>query len=180
MLFYDDLPAISINDLLKAGAFNTHSGQPSSMSANLCCNDIIPPLIAININQPQPFIIISGVADGQITGHKINLISKPFNLNYGNIWYFICPATGIHCRKLFYYQGTFLHRKAITGTYSKIMISPNQRKILSRYNNILAMADLATKARAPYFRTCYAGKQTKIYKKIVSKINAGKNSSVTQ
>ena len=130
--------------------------------------------IQVDISQPQPFITISQLGNRQASNCRVNIIPKPLQVNSGSNWYFICPFTGIHCRKLFFYEGCFLNRKAIPGIYSKQMLSGNQRRIITRYNNINVLASLAQKAGAPYFRPQYAGKPTKIYRKINNIIYDGK------
>ncbi len=172
MIAYEDLPAISVYDLAKLGAFQPDARVQCTHPFTLAGNFGAQVSIAVYTNHAQPFITITGMFNGQNRSVNINLISRPFNLNKGVLWHFICPSTGIHCRKLFYYEGSFLHRKAIPGTYSKNNYTVATRNAVTNYNNILVLASLAKKATAPYFRPVYAGKPTKTYKKIVNKIKA--------
>ncbi len=177
MIIYDDLPAISIYDLMKVGAQQRGVQTQWSVSLALTGHDNGQITIGVDISHPQPFITISQISNGQNRDYRVNIIAKPLQVNSGSNWYFICPVTGIHCRKLFYYRGSFQHRKAIPGIYSRQLLSGNQRKIISSYNNINVLAALAQKAGAPYFRPVYAGEPTKIYRKISKVVYAGKELS---
>lgn len=49
--------------------------------------------------------------------YKIYLSSKPSNLEKGNVWYFICPATHKFCRKLYDVGRYFVHREDLPNAY---------------------------------------------------------------
>lgn len=174
MIIYNDLPVICIYDLMKAGAFLRADQKQRQVSVTLAGFDKDQFTIQVDISQPQPFITITQTGNRQTSNCRVNIIPKPLQVNSGSNWYFICPVTGIHSRKLFFYEGCFLNRKAIPGIYSKQLLSGNQRKIITRYNNINVLASLSQKAGAPYFRPEYAGKPTKIYRKISKIVCAGK------
>ena len=170
MILYDELISISVYDLIKTGALGTHTETEWKISCQQPAEDIDKISILINTKHSQPFLVVSSISGGVNKNYKINLVPKPFNLNTGNLWYFICPVTGIQCRKLFYYQGYFLHRKAINGIYRKQALASNIRNIINRFENVMALGKMTKKVNAPYFRPTYASAPTKTYKQIIAKL----------
>ena len=82
----------------------------------------------------------------------------------GLVWYFLCPITGIHCRKLHFVNGQYCHRSLIKNYYREIKPSwltggPMDKILLLKKKAIIAERTLGKK----YFRSHYNGKPTKKY-----------------
>ena len=48
--------------------------------------------------------------------YTVILCQRPANLGFGVVWYFRCPKTNSLCRKLYFYNGYFVSRKAIPNS----------------------------------------------------------------
>lgn len=95
--------------------------------------------------------------------YRVPIVSKPSNLGKGLIWYFVCPHTGKHCKKLYLVGGYFLHREAFKGCmYESQTRSKNGRQIAEMAKAIFGNDDSIYKR---YFKKYYKGKPTKRYLK---------------
>lgn len=90
--------------------------------------------------------------------YSVSIISKPSNLGVGLIYYFVCPITQKHCRKLYFGGGYFLHREAFRGCYKCQMIPTNSRQA---FRAIFARCDFMQKRK--HLKTHYRGKPTRPY-----------------
>ncbi len=96
--------------------------------------------------------------------YRVFIVSKPSNLGKGLVWYFICPVTKKHCRKLYLISGYFLHREAFTGCmYDCQKKSKSIRPFMKMLKDCFAKTDFM-KGRK-YIQTHYRGKLTKAYLK---------------
>jgi hypothetical protein len=99
--------------------------------------------------------------------YRVPIVSKPNNLGIGLIWYFVCPVTKKHCRKLYLVGGYFLHREAFTGCmYKKQTKSKSSRPFTKMLDQLFAKSDFM-EGREKYFKTHYQGKPTKNYLKFL-------------
>ena len=101
----------------------------------------------------------------------IPIVSVPSNLSKGIVYYFLCPRSGKKCRKLFLYNGWFMHREAIpNGMYWSQTHSKRWREI----GKLFAMD--AKRERAyeamykPYYKKTYNGKITKKHQRTLEVI----------
>ncbi len=98
--------------------------------------------------------------------YRVFIVSKPSNLGKGLIWYFVCPHTGKHCKKLYLVGGYFLHREAFTGCmYDCQKKSKSIRSFMKMSKDLFAKTDFM-KGRK-YIKTNYRGKPTKTYLKFL-------------
>ena len=176
MIHFEDLGKISVYDLLKADCIIPGTIKETTISLAPSPNGPAEITVHTNTKHIQPFITISHVVGAVVEKGTINLVNGPLIQNTVQ-WYFICPVTGIRCRKLYYWECCFQHRKAIDGIYRKQTLSRSTRKVVNQFENVLAMDKMLKKAIAPYFRPTYAGAPTRQYKKIISKINAAGNTA---
>lgn len=61
--------------------------------------------------------------------YTIQLVSISSNLCKGNIWLFLCPRTGVRCRKLHFVGAYLYHRTAFRGLYQKQTYSQKNREL---------------------------------------------------
>ncbi|HMO39894.1 MAG TPA: hypothetical protein PKC76_09345 [Saprospiraceae bacterium] len=90
--------------------------------------------------------------------YRVLIVSKPSNLGKGLIWYFFCPITKKHCRKLYLVDGYFLHREAFKGMYKCQARSKSSRQL---FHTLFARSDFMEGRK--YLQTHYLGKPTKSY-----------------
>jgi len=97
---------------------------------------------------------------------------EPSNLGKGNIWYFLCPATGKRCRKLYLVGERFLHREAFEGCFYQKQV---QSKYYTYLENTIGREFEADEAydemHRPFFKKYYNGKPTKRYLRLMKKAN---------
>ena len=103
--------------------------------------------------------------------YRVQIVSVPSNLGTGEIYYFRCPDTGKKCRYLYSVGGWFLHRDAFRGVYYEKQTYSKGMRDADRFYRSFNVADKARKEiNSKYFKKFYAGKPTKRYKKLLSKI----------
>ena len=135
-------------------------------------NEISSISILVNTKAEQSFIELDYKCNDEKIKYKVKLTSKPSNLGRGKLWYFICPKTNKHCRKLHLIGDYFLHRTAFKGcmyesqTYSKFY------RLLGKTIGVdFSLDNLYSELYKKHFKKTYAGKPTKKYLKLSAKIN---------
>lgn len=129
--------------------------------------------VSIKTNEEDGFIIFDYTYnETQKINYKIQLIAKPSNLGKGLLWYFICPETGKVCRKLYLYNGYFLHTTAFKNLYYEKQL--RSRKIVEwdKKFGLFLDDDIYMQRYKKNFKTHYKGKPTKKYQKLTKLIEA--------
>lgn len=123
-------------------------------------------------------IIMSGESEGpqlniiydyrdENVNYTVQMCSVPSNLRIGVVYYFICPATGKKCKKLYLYQKYFVSRMAIPGVLYRIQTeSKHMRQALIVDRKISKCLQMALSQQKPYFKPTYAGFDTKYRQKV--------------
>lgn len=113
--------------------------------------------------------------------YRVNLVSVPSNLGKGKVYYFLCPLTGKRCRKLFRMGAKFLHREAHPfAMYETQTYSPKNRHLVRQLDKKLCSEKAFEQMHSKHFKTHYAGKPTKRYKKLLQKIEEARGISITE
>lgn len=95
---------------------------------------------------------------------NIPLISRKSNLGTGLIWFFKCLKTKQVGRKLYFYEGKFIHQKGIPYNYTAQNLGKNWRFIRQLFRREQGL-DIP-----PFKREYYAGKPTKNYLRFLKAI----------
>jgi hypothetical protein len=89
----------------------------------------------------------------------------------GNVWSFVCPITGIHCRKLHLVNGRYIHRSIIKGYYRKIAPAWQTRTLMDKLlKKVKGKIDAEKEMERKFFKSHYRGKPTKKYLKCLKQI----------
>lgn len=105
------------------------------------------------------------------TKKYIHLISTASNLNKGKCWYFICPYSGVRCRKLHYTTTHgYIHRSCINSLYYKQTQSRSERI----HNIFRTLEKLQEQLRAKNLKKHYKGQPTKKYTYLLNKFTEAK------
>lgn len=139
--------------------------------------------IFLNFNCEQPYIVLIYSYKEQPRKFKIHLDSMPSNLGKGKVWYFICPKTGLKCRKLYCIQGYFYHRKAFKSLncmYHTQTESKTERQIEKQFGDYCRIDKYYSELYQKHFKQFYAGKPTKRYLKLKRKIDKAGQVSHTE
>lgn len=168
---YDEAQTVCITKLkewgyLKPGQYKTgviswssHGRKTGSIS------------IAVNTNPHRPYLELSYQVKSQPVKYRVELVSVPSNIGKGVIWYFLCPATGKRCRKLYGIGAKFLHREAYSGCMYEVQTHSRYYRHLEKvFGPALRIDELYQQLYKPYFKTHYAGKPTKRYLELTKKI----------
>lgn len=132
--------------------------------------------IQVNTHSQQPYIELDYKYKDEPRNYKVYLTSIPSNLNKGEVWYFICPHTKKHCRKLYSIGGYFLHREAFKGCmYSSQTYGKAYRGIDSLIGIAFQVDDLYLQLHKKHFKRYYAGKPTKKYLRLMEQIQRGES-----
>jgi|SRR5690625_4601902 len=103
--------------------------------------------------------------------YRVNLTTVVSNLGRGKIWYFVCPHTGKRCRKLYSAGKYFLHRDAYPQAMYECQTYSKRSRQVNKVCKIMYGSDeLYEELYSKHFKTHYAGKPTKRYKKILNEL----------
>ena len=132
--------------------------------------------ITANTRSEQPYIELDYKYKDEPRKYKVYLTSTRSNLNLGEIWYFLCPQTKKRCRKLYSIGGYFLHREAFNGCmYETQTQSKKYRELEKTFGAFLRTDMISDELYKKHFKRTYAGKPTKRYLRIMSKIEKAEN-----
>lgn len=180
-LIIEQLPYISISDLVKEKALKSHTKAFFILPVRI--NDVVAGTLNCysHCEDYHSFIEISGLLNGKNFEKVINLEPVRSNLTGKTIqkesflWYFECPKTGIRCKKLFLHNGIFGSREYFNPVY--------RRQVLSKYQiAVEKVCELAIKIEqrlkelgSKKIRRSYKGKPTKAFKKQLRQIKEMEN-----
>ena len=123
-----------------------------------------------------PHLELSYTYNGRNIKARIRLESLPSNLGKGTVWYFLCPVSSLRCRKLYLFNGYWVHRQAIRGGMYQQQTKSHQwrrlHQIMDRYDRARCAADEADKEN---FRSQYAGRATRRFKRLMKAIERIEN-----
>lgn len=127
------------------------------------------------IKRGKSYLDLCYTIKGEQVSYSIKLTSAPANIGKGQVWYFICPSTGMRCRKLYLIEKYFVHRKA----YRKIYYDSQTHSSIDRMLYKFPKADKAQKLiQSKYFRKYYKGQPTKRYLKCLKQIQDANQTSI--
>jgi hypothetical protein len=169
-MLYDACSTISVYDLVNAGCLALYIEAHCTISLQNVEDGPTDIRIYINTKQATPSMDLSYFSNGQQIKEKIKLVHEPFRLNDGILWYFVCPRIGIRCRKLYFSQGYFTHRKAVKGIYTGQLVSGASKDLVKQARSVSTLGEILGKLNTPCFRKSYAGKHTKTYKRIIKEL----------
>lgn len=170
---YDECKTISITFLRKHGYLEP--AQYLSGQIYWSRNGQKIGSIGFNVNtiiKPAYFELDYRINEKPIN-YKINLVSIPSNIGKGAIWYFICPQTNKHCRKLYLIGERFLHREAFQGCmYEKQTYSHKNRDLYKIYEQAFGDETAYEQIYKKHIKKRYNGKPTKRYLKLMQLLKA--------
>ncbi|MDV3739515.1 hypothetical protein CMU17_02395 [Elizabethkingia anophelis] len=173
--YIEQLKSISTTALKKLGYLESyiHTVNRTVNWINKYGEKVSAISVSIKTNEKDGFIIFDYTYNQtQKINYKVQLIAKPSNLGKGLLWYFVCPETGKVCRKLYLYNGYFLHTTAFRDLYYEKQL--RSRKIVEwdKRFGLLLDDEVYTQRYKKNFKTHYKGKPTKKYLKLTKLIEA--------
>ena len=175
---YDEVKTVSITFLTKHGYLKPNQLKVGSVHWSRNGENIGSISIRVCTHSENLFLEFDYKCNQVPIKYKVQLISVPSNLGKGVVWYFVCPRTGKHCRKLYLADTYFYHREAFKGCmYEKQTQSKKSRyldKILGAYFKTDQLYEQLYKKN---FKKQYAGKPTKNYLKLTQQIQKAESVS---
>lgn len=110
--------------------------------------------------------------------YSVQLVSRQSNLGNGLLWFFECPQTGLLCRKLYFKDCRFYHRKAFDEFYYQKQVYSHRDRYLIQHFDAAHCEDSYRTVSKKYFKKTYRGKPTKKYLKAMRKIRIAERYSV--
>lgn len=178
-IIYDFCNSISISDLKKWNYLKPYYIKTGQIEFTSYGNVFILD-IKVVANMEKPYAVFSYKVNDSVIKYKIKFELLPSNLGKGKVWYFLCPISGIRCKKLHLIGRYFQHRTAHEKGYYQTQTLGSKDKGLIR---LFDMAEKSNKARSEinkkYFKKYYKGKPTKRYLKLLNEFTNGSSISVT-
>lgn len=113
-----------------------------------------------------PFARLVYEYNGVTQDYVIPLRRKQSNLNPANGFYlFVCPVTGLSCRKLYLVNGRFVSRRAFRALYEKQTFSRTEKQGVYKY--LILHNDLEWAENQRYRKRTYNGKLTAYGRKLL-------------
>lgn len=175
---YDECKTLSISDLLRWGYLEAKSYCQGTINWTRQGKQTGNILITANIQAAVPYVELDYMFNDKAIRYEVLLTTTPSNIGKGIYWFFICPLTGKRCRKLFLIGGFFYNRSAFKGCYyEKQTYSLAKRRMNQSFEKLFGTEKLYEELFRKHFKTTYAGKATKRYKRIWGKIYDASNVS---
>jgi len=168
---YDEVKTVSITFLTKHGYLKPNQLKAGSVHWSRNGENIGSISIRVCTHSENLFLEFDYKCNQVPIKYKVQLISVPSNLGKGVVWYFVCPRTGKHCRKLYLADTYFYHREAFKGCmYEKQTQSKKSRYLDKMIGAYFKSDKLYSELNEKYFKKTYAGKPTKKYLKLTQQI----------
>ena len=168
---YDEVKTVSIFFLAKHGYLK--SNQLKAGSIHWSRNGEKTGSISIRVCTyfENPYIEFDYKCNQQPIKYKVQLVSALSNLGKGFVWYFVCPKTGVRCRKLYLADTYFYHRSAFRGCMYEKQTQSKKSRYLNKTLGVYFRTDqLIEQLYKKHFKKQYAGKPTKKYLKLTQQI----------
>jgi hypothetical protein len=175
---FDDCKTLKVSDIVRWGYLKPNQHKTGTVTWSSNGNKTASISIAVNFQAKAPYLQLEYSYNGTPLNYIVQLVSAPSNLGKGAIWYFICPHTRKRCRKLHLIEGYFFHRSAFKGCFYSTQVQSKFYRFLENtdWAKEINIERLILKAHEKHFKKQYAGKPTKRYLKIQSRIKAIQNS----
>lgn len=168
---YDEVKTVSISFLTKHGYLKPNQWKAGSVNWSRNGENLGSISIRVCTYSEKPYIEFDYQCNQQPIKYKAQLVSAPSNLGKGVVWYFVCPKTGVRCRKLYLADTYFYHRSAFRGCmYEKQTQSKKSRYFDKTLGVYFKSENLYSELYKKHFKKTYAGKPTKRYLRIMEQI----------
>ncbi|MCX6214567.1 hypothetical protein [Spirosoma sp.] len=158
---FNDLLRFSLADLKRHGYLIGWYSAPLTWTRNGYKRGSINIGVNLDCLWPGNYVQLDYIVDGRSMSYRIELAQLPSNLGKGNVWYFVCPLTGEHCRTLYKVGDYFASRKAQKGTlYESQTYSKHYRWLDKTFGPELKLDGVYDEVYKRYAKKYYRGKPT--------------------
>lgn len=171
-MIIDDLRHINISDLKKWRYLEMNSVKSGVLNWRNRFDEVTSSINIKTVCYPEnKYLQLQYKCNGTDYNYKVNFLSVPSNLGFGNVLYFECPYTKKRCRKLHLINSVFMHRSALKyGIYESQTRSKSFRLLYQVSLKFFELDNLYLELYTSNFKKYYKGKKTKKYKRILDKI----------
>lgn len=156
---------LSVTDCKRLGYFAPNAVASGVVSWTQGETQVAAVVFTTNTQGAAPYATLRYTYRGQQVETSLTLRYKPSNLNNGaGYYYFVCPVTGLSCRKLYLVEGKFVGRQAFRPLYAAQTESRRERTGL--YAFLRKEARLEDMTAEPYRRYTYRGKPTPFARRV--------------
>jgi hypothetical protein len=169
---YNEVKTINISFLKKHGYFTPH--QTRSGVITWSRNEEKTGSISVSVHNEidNTYLELDYKFNGEPVKYRVYIVTIKSNLGKGEIPLFVCPITQIQCRKLYQVHKYFYHRKAFKGCMYESQTYSHKDRALIRMYEMYFNTDLSyNQLYKKHFKKCYAGKPTKKYLKLKTKLD---------
>ena len=168
---YDEVKTVSITFLTKHGYLKPNQLKAGAVHWSRNGENTGSISIRVCTHSENLFLEFDYKCNQVPIKYKVQLISVLSNLGKGVVWYFVCPRTSKHCRKLYLADTYFYHREAFKGCmYEKQTQSKKSRYLDKTLGAYFKTDQLYEQLYKKNFKKQYAGKPTKNYLKLTQQI----------
>lgn len=167
---FGQLQVIEIKNLIGWDCLNRFGWKSGTMTWRVWDNITAQVDYGVQYAPDEVFLQLSYTHNGEVRTYRILLEQQNSNLGKGVVWYFRCPTTGQRCRKLYLYNGWFMHRKAVPGMYEAQTHSKRWRREKRVYDAVYDLRDVEAELYKPNSKQTYRGKTTRRFSRIEKKL----------
>lgn len=158
---YDDLKKLNISRLKEWGYLTKENYQ--SFEIYWTRDNIKTASIRCIVNIHELYLELSYNYNNKPINYRIKLHAKQSNLGKGTYYYFICNKSNKHARKLYLYNGLFVHRDCIKAYYFSQLVVVKHRPLIQMYRRQFEKEKLFEESLNKYYKRYYKSKPTKRY-----------------
>ena len=162
---YDDLKTIDISVIRKWGYLKPDT--VNSFSIKWSRDGVKTASVGCLINMRELYFELDYMCNGVSSNYRVKLVAMPSNLGKGYHYYFLCPVALKACRKLYLYNGRFVHRSIIDGYYFIQLVKPRDRGMIKMCRRQFQRERYLDESFNKYYKRFYRGKPTKRYAKLI-------------
>ena len=167
---FGELQTIEVKNLIGWG-YLTQPGWKSGTATWRMRGDITAQIeFMVWFAPDEVYLQLSYIYKGKPLTYRIPMEAQTSNLGKGNVWFFRCPATGQRCRKLYLYQGCFIHRKAVPGMYEGQTHSKRWRREKRVYDAVFGQKEIEAELCKPNAKQTYRSKTTRRFTRLENKL----------
>lgn len=167
---FGELQTIEIKTLIGWGYLTEH-GWKSGTATWRMRGDITAQIdFSIHYGPDETYLQFNYSYRKQPRTYRVAMEPQASNLGKGVVWFFRCPTTGQRCRKLYLYDGWFVHRKAVPGMYAAQTYSKRWRREKRVYDAVFDLKDTEAELYKPNAKQTYRGKATRRFTRIENKL----------
>lgn len=161
----EDYLKLDIADLVRLGFIRPRSARGGDVTWKRGTTTTAQIYVKVDTTA-APMCYLSYSYNGEPRQESIRLLFKRSNLAPGSergYYYFVCPATGKCCRKLYAVGGRFISRSAFRPLYPLQALSRKQREEIAYYDGLYKLDELQ---QSRYRKEFYRGKPTRYRRKM--------------